>query len=85
VLSAVRLSFIPLGIWLVLLLLLSLRSAWKSRWKSREVGTLLLYGIHSHLQQIPICAGQITYVLDQKRGKKRALIEYKQPDSVQAE
>jgi glycosyltransferase involved in cell wall biosynthesis len=89
VLSALRLSLLPLGIWLALLLILSMRSAWKSAWKSRpgqkQWGTLLLYGVHSHFQQIPICAGQITYLLDQKRGRKRALIEYKQPDSVQAE
>jgi glycosyltransferase involved in cell wall biosynthesis len=84
VLSAIRLSLIPLGVWIALLLVLSLRSAWKSRWKSREAGTLLLYGIHSHLQQIPICVGQVTYALDQRRGNKRALIEYKQPDSAQA-
>ncbi len=88
VLSALRLSLIPLGAWLLLLLVLSLRSSWKSRWKSRPGShatvTLLLYGIHSHLQQIPICAGQITYALDQKRGRKHALIEYKQPDRVRA-
>ena len=84
VLSALRLSLLPLGMWLALLLLLSLRSAWKSRWKSPKAGTLLLYGIHSHLQQIPICVGQITYALDRRRGNKRALIEYKQPDRAQA-
>lgn len=83
-LSALRLSLLPIGAWITLLLVLSLRSAWKSRWKSRETGTLLLYGIHSHLQQIPICVGQITYAFDQRRGNKRALIEYKQPDSAQA-
>ena len=82
--SGLRLSLLPLGIWLGLLLVLSLRSAWKSRWKSQQIGTLLLYGLHSHLQQIPICVGQLGYARDQKRGNKRALIEYKQHDRVQA-
>jgi glycosyltransferase involved in cell wall biosynthesis len=84
VLSALRLSPLPLAVWLALLLILSLRSAWKSRWKSRQLGSLLLYGIHSHLQQIPICMGQLGYALDRKRGNKRTLIEYKQPGRVQA-
>jgi hypothetical protein len=58
---------------------MSVRSAWKSRWKSQHRPALLLYGIHSHLQQIPICVGQITYSLDQRRGNRRTLIEYKEP------
>jgi glycosyltransferase involved in cell wall biosynthesis len=84
VLSALRLSILPLAMWLALLMILSLRSAWKSRWKSPQLGTRLLYGVHSHLQQIPICIGQLGYALDRKRGNKRALIEYKQPDRAQA-
>ena len=77
--SVLVFSFIPFLIWLALLLILSLRSAWKSRWKSQHLPALLLYGIHSHLQQIPICVGQITYSLDQRRGNRRTLIEYKEP------
>jgi hypothetical protein len=77
--SALAFTVLPLLIWLALLLLLSARSAWKSHWKSQHLPTLLLYGLHSHLQQIPICVGQITYSLDQKRGNRRTLIEYKEP------
>ncbi len=77
--SALRLTILPLLIWLALLLVMSVRSAWKSRWKSQHLPALLLYGIHSHLQQIPICVGQITYSLDQRRGNRRTLIEYKEP------
>lgn len=77
--SLLAFSVIPFLAWLALLLLLSLRSAWKSRWKSKDLLALLLYGIHSHLQQIPICVGQIRYSLDQKRGNRRTLIEYKEP------
>jgi hypothetical protein len=77
--SALRLTILPLLIWLALLLVMSVRSAWKSRWKAQHLPALLLYGIHSHLQQIPICVGQITYSLDQRRGNRRTLIEYKEP------
>jgi cellulose synthase/poly-beta-1,6-N-acetylglucosamine synthase-like glycosyltransferase len=82
--SALRLSILPFALWLALLMALSLRSAWKSRWKSSSAGTLLLYGIHSHLQQIPICIGQLRYELDRRRGNQRALIEYKQPGSLES-
>jgi len=73
-------------LWPVLLLLLLLgalavRSARKSAWKSRDVITQLLYGIHSHFQQIPIYIGQCEYWLDRKRGRTRGLIEYKEVTS----
>jgi cellulose synthase/poly-beta-1,6-N-acetylglucosamine synthase-like glycosyltransferase len=61
--------------WLALLPLLALRSAWKSRWKiAGQPGLLLLYGLHSHMQQIPICFGQLRYLLN----RRSALIEYKE-------
>ncbi len=44
--------------------------------------TLWLYGLHSHLQQIPIWCGQIKYRLDRRRGRVPQLIEYKQPAAV---
>jgi cellulose synthase/poly-beta-1,6-N-acetylglucosamine synthase-like glycosyltransferase len=80
--SVLRISFWPVVTWCALVLVLSLRSAWKSRWKSRGLMTLLLYGIHSHLQQVPICMGQLRYELDQKRGNRRMLIEYKDATDV---
>jgi len=79
IVSLLAFTVIPFLIWLALLLVMSARSAWKSRWKSRHLPGLLLYGVHSHLQQIPICVGQITYSLDQRRGNRRTLIEYKEP------
>jgi hypothetical protein len=82
--SAFWFTVLPFALWFALFLALSLRSAWKARWKSRDVVTLLLYGVHSHLQQIPICVGQLQYALDRKRGNRRALIEYKEPDGAQA-
>jgi cellulose synthase/poly-beta-1,6-N-acetylglucosamine synthase-like glycosyltransferase len=70
------------GVWplagsAAVLLSLVLRTAWKARWKSRNWGTLLLYGIHSHLQQFPIYWGQMQYERDQRAGRRRGLIEYK--------
>jgi hypothetical protein len=78
VLAGIRFGLIPIALWLALLSLLSVRSAWKARWKTGSQLTLLLYGIHSHLQQIPICAGQLQYELGKRRGRAKALIEYKE-------
>jgi len=70
-------SVLPVGAWTGFLLLLSARTAWLARWKSQSVGTLLLYGIHSHLQQVPIMIGQLRYARDASSGTKRQLIDYK--------
>jgi hypothetical protein len=70
-------SVIPLLVLMVLYVFLVIRSAYKARWKSKEPMTLLLYGIHSHLQQIPIAWGQITYWWNRFRKTRQHLIEYK--------
>jgi glycosyltransferase involved in cell wall biosynthesis len=72
------LGFFPLSGWFALLTLLSARSAWKARWKSKNIVTLLLYGFHSQLQQLPISVGQLQYEWNKRQGKSRGLIEYKQ-------
>ena len=69
-------SWVPAGAWLALFAALAARSAWRMRWKSADGGTLLLYGVHSHLQQIPVLVGQVQFELDARRGRHRALIEY---------
>ena len=58
---------------------ISLRSALKARWKSSDPLTLFLYGIHSHLQQVPIYCGQLQYRWNRRKGKRVRLLEYKQP------
>lgn len=69
--------------WLYLLLagacLIALlaRTAWKSRYKRASPGTLLLFGLHSHIQQIPIFFGQLHYWMNVKRRRRSELIEYK--------
>ncbi|MBT9330263.1 glycosyltransferase [Paracidobacterium acidisoli] len=71
-------SFLPVAVWTGLLLILSMRSAWHARWKSASPLTLLLYGIHSHLQQIPIGIGQLQFDLNARQGRRQKLIEYKE-------
>lgn len=70
-------SAVPLAMWAGLLTVMAARSAWHARWKSKSAGTLLLYGVHSHLQQVPIMIGQLQFDLGVRSGRKRKLIEYK--------
>lgn len=56
---------------------LAVRTASRVRWKSPDPVTRLLYGLHSHLQQIPILIGQLGYYRDRRAGRRRRLIEYK--------
>jgi hypothetical protein len=57
---------------------LALRTAWKARWKSRDWMTLLLYGVHSQFQQIPIYWGQMRFRRDRRAGRRAGLVEYKE-------
>ena len=77
--SAVLGSILPVAAGVALLGLLALRTAWKARWKSRDRSTLLLYGVHSHLQQIPIFVGQMQFWWHRRRGTRAGLVEYKRP------
>lgn len=76
-------GYLPLAIslWLGLFLVASVRSAWKARWKSDNAITLFLYGIHSHLQHIPILFGQLQYTQDKRGNRQRQLIEYKRKEA----
>jgi Glycosyl transferase family group 2 len=55
-----------------------LRTVAKARWKSSDLRTLVLYSLHSHIQQVPILLGQLCYCHDRWLGRRRALIEYKE-------
>jgi glycosyltransferase involved in cell wall biosynthesis len=68
----------PVYVLLALFLLLSLRTAMKVVEKTPSFSTRFLYGMHSHLQQIPIYIGQLQYWSDCRRGRRRGLIEYKE-------
>ena len=56
---------------------LVVRSGWKAQWKRAGWGTLLLYGIHSHVQQVPIFVGQMQFWWNRRRGLRTGLVEYK--------
>ncbi|MBX7219098.1 MAG: glycosyltransferase [Blastocatellia bacterium] len=57
--------------------LLIVRTTFKFRWKSPSLLTCFCYGVHSHIQQVPIFLGQLQYGKDARQGQKRGLIEYK--------
>jgi hypothetical protein len=63
----------PFTIWVLAFAGLAARTAWQYRWKPAPWTTLLLYGFHSHLQQIPIFFGQLQFMLN----RNKALMEYK--------
>jgi hypothetical protein len=65
---------------LVLACMLLLRTVLRCGWKSSDPWTRILYALHSHIQQLPIMCGQLAYHRDQRRGRQRALIEYKRGD-----
>jgi cellulose synthase/poly-beta-1,6-N-acetylglucosamine synthase-like glycosyltransferase len=71
-------GLLPLALWLTLLLVISVRSAWNARWKRSTLRILVLYGIHSQLQQLPILVGQLQYEIGKRRKKASPLIEYKE-------
>lgn len=71
-------SLWPAVLAALLLAALVLRTAWKARWKSADPITLLLYAAHSHLQQLPIFAGQIRFHASRRKGRRLNLVEYKE-------
>jgi cellulose synthase/poly-beta-1,6-N-acetylglucosamine synthase-like glycosyltransferase len=71
--SVILRSAWPLTIWILLLLAVAARTALQNRWKRVDWTTLLLYGFHSHLQQIPIFFGQLQFLFN----RNKALMEYK--------
>lgn len=80
VFSLVLRSLWPATVWLLVLMAFAARTAWLNRWKPATASTLMLYGVHSHLQQIPILFGQLQF----RRNREKALIEYKDVTPVSA-
>jgi hypothetical protein len=63
-----------LAAWIVPVPLV-LRTAF--RWaRAESIRTRLLYALHSHVQQLPIFCGQLTYWLARLQGRRQTLIEY---------
>lgn len=75
--SGILHSMLPLLLMLLWFATLAVRTAWKARWKSTDRVSLLLYGIHSHLQQVPIFYGQMRYLVSTRKGERLGLVEYK--------
>lgn len=63
----------PITLWILLLLAVAARTAFQNRWKQADWTTLLLFGFHSHLQQVPIFFGQLQFLFN----RNKALMEYK--------
>lgn len=78
-LALVSRSLIPLLVAIAIIMMLALRTEWRFRWKSPDFITGFLFGLHSHLQQIPILFGQLKQRSDRRQGKSAQLIEYKDP------
>jgi cellulose synthase/poly-beta-1,6-N-acetylglucosamine synthase-like glycosyltransferase len=70
-------SLIPIAAAIAIIAALAVRTAIRSRWKCGDLSTRLLYGLHSHLVQIPIFFGQLKYQLNRLLGRTTPLIEYK--------
>ncbi len=59
----------PILLLLILYLALIVRTAGQAAWKEPNPVTRFLYGIHFHLQQIPILVGQLRYYRDRFAGR----------------
>lgn len=67
------LALVPVGLFLAA----AIRTAVRNRWKCSDWTTLLLYGLHAHLQHLPIVIGQLKYRWARCLGRRNELIEYK--------
>ena len=67
----------PLALYILIIALLSIRTAIRTAWKADDFATRLMYGAHSHFQQVPILFGQLLFWRDRWIGRRRGLIEYK--------
>jgi cellulose synthase/poly-beta-1,6-N-acetylglucosamine synthase-like glycosyltransferase len=70
-------SWVPLLLLLLGALGLILRTALRAGRRRTSLATLILFAIHSHVQQVPIFLGQVRQWLNSRQGQKSALIEYK--------
>jgi cellulose synthase/poly-beta-1,6-N-acetylglucosamine synthase-like glycosyltransferase len=78
-------SVIPFGTGVAIIVLLAIRTAIRFRWKTDDLATLLLFGLHSHLIQIPLLFGQLKYQRNRFTGRTTKLIEYKQDSRASAD
>ena len=74
-------AWLLLPIFLCVAFFVLVRTAWRARWRSNSLATLCCFAVHSHVQQVPIFWGQVSYWWSKARRKRRELIEYK-PESL---
>lgn len=67
----------PLLLVVLITCFMCLHTSWRTRWKSNDLYTLLLYGIHSQFQHIPIALGQLLYYYHHWRKQRSNVIAYK--------
>lgn len=77
IISLATRSLLPIAAGIGVIVALAVRTAIRSRWKCADLKTRLLYGLHSHLGQIPILLGQLKYHSNRLYGRSGELIEYK--------
>jgi len=78
-------SMIPIAAAAAIIALLAVRTAIRFRWKTADLVTLLLFGLHSHLIQIPLLFGQLKYQRARFTGRATKLIEYKEDSGATAD
>ena len=78
-------SLIPVATAVAIIAVLAIRTAIKFRWKTADPATILLFGLHSHLVQIPLLFGQLKYQRDRFTGRTSKLIEYKENSAPAAD
>jgi cellulose synthase/poly-beta-1,6-N-acetylglucosamine synthase-like glycosyltransferase len=75
--SVARRSWLPIGLFAAGAVALGARTALRASSKTRSPRLLLAYALHSHLQQVPILFGQLSFWLQRRRGRRSGIIEYK--------
>lgn len=70
-------SLIPIAALALIAAAIVVRTALRAAPKIGDRYTLLLYALHSHVQQFPLLAGQIHFYLMNRRNVSQQLIEYK--------
>lgn len=75
--TAIMHSWLYIVVFFAVVAIRVLRTAAKFRWKPASPWNLVLFGVHSHVQQIPILLGQIKYWRNTNRNSRSDLIEYK--------
>lgn len=68
-------SWLPVLILAVAIILIAPGTAFLARWKGASRSTLILFGIHSHVQHIPILMGQLLYFRARWCGRCLKLVE----------